>query len=326
MDVSIITPAKITKDQHLEWLRESIESALQQTHVKDIVVVNDHSTVSWKPLAKLFKNERLRGYAAKDGSGVAYTRNLAAEKAQGALLLPLDADDRLPKNAVEGFLEAWNTGGSKAGIVYSNVMMFGSGTRKSYQAPAYSFETLLHATFMTIGCLHRKSDWERAGGWNSQLDVGFEDWEYWVHLGEMGVCGFHINETLYEYRRHSAGRSAKLRANEDSWNSAYATMRSLHIDTFNGRRPVGCCGGGRPEQSKLAQAGAAPEVVNVANAVLRNPVELKYVGRRTGSFGMRGVAGVRYRIPGRGGKPFPVDGQDVAYFCRYGGGNQFKRA
>ena len=324
-DVSIIMPARITSEQHLKWLGQALDSALLQDHVADIVVVNDHSTVSWKSLTGLFSEERLRGYAAKDGSGVAYARNLAAEKATGPLLLPLDADDKLPKNAVTRFLEAWTGGeGSKSGIVYSDVMMFGDGTRRSYVAPKYSFETLLHATYMTIGCLHRKSDWVRAGGWNPQLDIGFEDWEYWIHLGELGVCGHHVNEVLYEYRRHGEGRTAKLRADEDGWNTAYAALRNLHTDTFNGRLPMGCCGGSRSKASRLP-ASATAEVVDATSATLRNPTTMVYIGRRTGSFGMRGLVGIRYRIPGRG-KDFPIDGRDVTYFKKYGGGNVFKQA
>lgn len=86
---------------------------------------------------------------------------------------------------------------------------------------------------------------------------------------------------------------------------------------------MGCCGGSRSKASRLP-ASASAEVMDVASATLRNPTTLVYIGRRTGAFGMRGLVGIRYRVPGKG-KDFRVDGRDVAYFKKYGGGSVFKQ-
>lgn len=325
---SIIMPAYIQNEQQLSWLNDAIVSVQAQDCTDwELIVVNDHSTISWKPLAEHFKDARIRGAkAGGDERSVSNARNLAASMARYDLILPLDADDMLSKNAVSEYLKAWRSGGSDCGIVYSEVMMFGEMFRRHFKPPVYDFGTLLNTTFMTIGCLHRKNDWKRVGGWKSALDVGFEDWEYWIALGELGVCGFRVEQPLYWYRRHVEGRAGLIRADNETRDKAYTMMRSLHLDTYNGRWPVGCCPGTRRVASRR-KAVPAPSILpaTARRVELQNPIDLKYVGKRNGSFGMKGkVTGRRYRIPGRGGT-FPIDERDLPGFQRLGRGGMFRK-
>jgi len=322
--VSIVTPALIKNAKALAWLRESIQSVKHQTFTDwEMIIVNDHSSVSWKSLAPMFEDPRIHGLKpVHESPSVARARNQAAKRAQGRLLLPLDADDKLTPNALKRFMEAWKAKGHKSGIVYSDVLMFDSDTSKYYKSMPYHFNSLLKNTFMTVGCLHRKSDWERAGGWKPQLDMGLEDWEYWITLGELGVCGFHLPEPLYEYRRHSDGRIAALRGSPAKWDTAYQKLRALHQDTYNGRRPVKCCGGSAaPPKRTPAKSNVRTDVM-MANAAIQNPVKIVYVGNRAGSFGMRGVSGRRYRIPGKG-VPFIVQAEDAVYLGKFNHGRDF---
>ncbi len=155
------------------------------------------------------------------------------------------------------------------------------------------------------------------------MQGGLEDWEYWIALGELGVCGVRVPEPLYWYRRQAGGRLARLKADPDKWHRAYNRMRELHIDSYNGRRPVGCCGGGRRVAGVVNRAKALPKAPQVAPG---QRVLVIYNGKRKGGFGMRGQAtGVRYSVPGRGdflvdqnGKP-GVDRRDVGRFLQMGG-------
>lgn len=327
--ISVIMPALIKNERSLKWLREAIQSIKRQTFTDwELIIVNDHSKISWKPIAPMFDDNRIYGLKPDhEASSVARARNQAARRAQSKLLLPLDADDKLLPDALHRFMVAWKSHGHKQGIVYSDVLMFDNDTSKYYRSMPYNFNTLLKNTYMTVGCLHRKSDWKRAGGWKPELDMGLEDWEYWITLGELGVCGFHLPEPLYEYRRHSNGRIAGLRGAPHKWDMAYQKLRSLHINTYNGRRPVGCCGGGASASSKMnlakkASAKSLPTDMQMANAAVQNPVKIVYIGRRTGGFGMRGVSGRRYRVPGKG-TPFTVQAEDAIFFGKYNHGRDF---
>lgn len=327
--VSIITAAKIDNDNGLEWLREMIESIkLQSFQEWELLIVNDHSKTSWRPLGALFANdERIRGIKANhEHASVSRARNQAVGAATAKLILPVDADDRLKPNALKRFLTAWDQKGHQKGIVYSDVLMFDDDTSRYYKSMPYSFNALLKNTFMIVGCLHTKNSWDRIGGWKSELDSGLEDWEYWIRAGELGICGFHLPEPLYEYRRHSNGRIAKLQSNANLWNISYQKVRSMHQETYNGRRPMGCCGGSGPlpAHKPANQAQARQDIIN-DRAPVQNAVKMVYIGSRRGSFGMKGLTGRRYRIPGKG-QVFTVEAADASFLGKFNNGRDFVKA
>lgn len=287
--VSIITPIKAKSLQHVAWLDEAVASVQGQTRDDwEMVVVDDHSNVALPSYA----DRRVRVVSLSGGSGVSAARNEAARLAESDLLLPLDADDKLAETAVEVFLGAWKG----KGIVYSDVVKFGRDFARAYLSPGYNFDTLLRQTFMLVGCLHLKSDWQKVGGWRDDMQGGLEDWEYWIALGELGVCGQRVAEPLYWYRQTGVGRLAALKKDPQSWHRAYNRMRELHIDTYNGRRPEMCCGGKRAAGvvNRNVPAAKVPTVTGARDLLI-------YTGKRSGSFGLRGaVTGVRYVVPGRG--------------------------
>jgi hypothetical protein len=265
-----------------------------------------------------------------EGQGVSMARNQAADAARYDLLLPLDADDKLAPDALPAFLKAWGERGD-AGIIYSDVVMFGEDYAQVYLAADYHFPTLLKATFMTVGCLHRKADWDRAGGWRLDMTQGLEDWEYWIALGELGVCGKRLSEPLYWYRRHPRGRLQWLKANRELWDRAYAAMRELHIDSYNGRYPMGCCGGSRSVVRRVP--AAAPKAALAASMPSSDGlVLLAYYGPRKGDFQVvSGVTRTRYHVPGQGQIVRPlhsgkqgVNPADVAWFRSVNGGRDFR--
>jgi hypothetical protein len=298
--ISIITPA-LVKDKHTyQWLHECIASVDGQAGDWEHIIVNDHSPVNLDALKDAWPGVV---WLDAEGKGVSDARNQAAEAARGDLLLPLDADDKLGPDALAKFLQAWENRGD-AGIIYSDVVMFGEDYSQVYLAAEYSFRTLLHATFMTVGCLHKKADWERIGGWRLDMTGGLEDWEYWITMGERGVCGKRLAEPLYWYRRHPRGRLQWLKGNSELWDRAYATMRELHIDSYNGRYPMGCCGGKAPVGATRPLHGGVPRPA--LRAVVQPPTGeemiLVYKGARTGDFRVAGgVTRTLYRVPGRGG-------------------------
>jgi len=97
-----------------EFLEEAVQSVLQQTYdLWECIIVNDGSTDNTDDVARQLakKDERIK-YFSQDNSGVCLARNLAASKAEGEFLLPLDADDFISDNYIEVLLNSLQ--GSKA--------------------------------------------------------------------------------------------------------------------------------------------------------------------------------------------------------------------
>jgi hypothetical protein len=302
--ISIITPVKARVEEERDWLREAIQSVQQQDYQRwEMVIVDDASNVSLAEVQAETDDDRIRWFHTK-GVGAASARNQAAAQAEAPMLLPLDGDDKLAPNALTRFWQAWGSGGEQQGIVYSDVLRFGQDWQKLFAAPEYDFQTLLTSTFMSIGCLHRKGAWNRVQGWRRDMEEGLEDWEYWVHMGEVGECGYHIPEPLYWYRENPRGRLLWLKEDNTRFQRAYQKMRSLHLETYNGRWPVGCCGGkkAKPKGQRAAQSPAQAGLV-----------EMRYSGGRRGSFVLRGrESGEMYHVPGAGGT-LQVKAEDVDY-------------
>lgn len=338
LQVSIITPALVKDEQGLQWLHEAIASVMGQTRRDcfEMVVVNDGSPVDLAPLRETWAaataNQSLRWIEGAH-RGVSAARNQAAEEARAPLLLPLDADDKLAQTAVEVLLAEWPKR-QEADILYTDVVMFGEDYARVYLSPEYHFKTMLQATFMTVGCLHKKADWQRVGGWRLDMTMGLEDWEYWIALGELGVCGQRVPEPLYYYRRHPRGRLQWLKANQDKWDRAMQAMRDLHTDSYNGRYPVGCCGGRAPKGAQRPLHGGVPRVPVQAPppGAKEDMIQMMYVGSRRGDFRVAAQpTRTQYHIPGQGGlvelDQTGVQGvhpQDVAWFRSVNQGRDFK--
>lgn len=344
MKIGVITPVKADSNQKVKWLIEAIQSVRAQTHEDwEMVIVNDRSSVKFGDFPELLKemgDDRVKGVraSAHGVSGVAGARNLAVEQCNADYLLPLDADDLLPPDAMETYVKAW--GEKPGGVLYGHTELRQNNSSRTHQARPYSFQLLLNALMMPVGSFHSRKAWAEVGGWTSDMDGGLEDWEYWIKLGEVGVCGNALNKVLYIYRRHPHSRLSWLRTSGE-YGEALAKMRERHEDVYNGRYPVRCCGGG---QSKRRTPPANPNVdvvqrelqgvVAESEAVADgNLVAVVYEGALGGSWGVNGhVTGTHYTVPGPGKVLTMPDGrqgvmqEDVVYILALERGRAFRRA
>lgn len=315
--ISVITPALIRNEQDFLWLDECIASVDAQPGEKEHIVVNDHSLGDLSALKDRWPGVRFFD-AENEVASVSKARNQAAREARGELLLPLDADDRLPEGSLDGFRAGWLERGT-AGIVYGDIEVYEEETGDSWirEAGEYNFPDLLKSAYMLVGCLHRKTDWERAGGWELEM---LEDWDYWITLGEMGVCGKRIPGTLYWYRKHNQGRRHKFKSDHVVWPQAMARIKERHSRSIRGRYPVGCCG-------EKSASGPAPGGLTLMEGL----VYMTYCGPRIGGFAVAGgVTRIRYNVVGHNGAmEIAKTGQrgvhpaDVLFFRGAGGGDLY---
>jgi len=328
--VSVIVPLKATTSEYVAWAKEAIQSVLNQSFQDwELILINDHSTVSLADLKPLFSDSRLRG-AKAEAIGVTNARNQAAGMATGKYLLPLDADDILPKSSIEVQVKALESLGK--GFVYGNTLLRQPNSERMYRSPKYDFDTLLRTLIMPVGSLHFKSDWEKVGGWKPEMEGGLEDWEYWIALGEIGVCGHHIDVITYIYRRHKGSRLDYLRTTPGQYDFAYTNMRQLHIDTYSGRRPVGCCGGGGVRGRRVPASAAAVQDPAAALATLatKDRVNVLFIGNESGTYIYGRPSGIRYYCSEKGAPLITMDGKvgvdpaDVPFLLAINGGRDFR--
>ncbi|MEK9279648.1 MULTISPECIES: glycosyltransferase [unclassified Bradyrhizobium] len=217
--VSVVIPAK----NAAAYIRETIDSALMQSSVGEIIVVDDGSTDDTIAIVRSIRDPRLRLMTNKS-SGVSAARNLGAQNAAGVWLVFLDADDRLRPGAVATLLAAAR-GAPRAVLVYGDYNTIDSegqqiGRRellKGRRKPSGDvLERLASGNFIVNGgiVLTRAEAFRAVGGFDVTLRY-CEDWHCWCRLAAIGEFEF-VPKLLLDYRLHTANTmNATVRTPQD---------------------------------------------------------------------------------------------------------------
>ncbi len=192
-----------------KYLDEAIDSVLKQTYDDvQIIVIDDGSTEEGtvrlleeyeRPKTKLIRTAR---------KGLATARNIGVRACDSKYILPLDADDKIKETYLEkavGIMQA----NDSIGIVYCNAELFGA-EYGPWELQPYRFPEILHGNMIFCSALFRRSDWETVNGYNPNMVYGWEDYDFWLSLIELGreVCC--IPESLFCYRRRPDSMLGKM--------------------------------------------------------------------------------------------------------------------
>lgn len=313
--ISILTPALIDDPKKLNWLKEMIASVQSQTVQQyEIIIVDDAS-----PIPVEIELDKVRVVRTSERFGVSKCRNTAAALANYEVLLPLDADDKL---ADDKTLELMYNSYRKDRIIYGNLQRMdeNGNVGQVFSLPDYTFQGVLNPTgIMPVTAMHSIECYMAAGGW--KLSDGIEDIEYWIAAGKAGYCGHRINHTTLIYRKHELSRTHNLKKVIRQEGAMRDRIYNMHRDVYEGRFPMGCCGGGRP------YVPPGQQVVSVAQATTLNdyPPEQKVWVEYIGSAQGFGVAGQRieYKVDGPGHK-LEILLEDAPKFRGAGRGTHFK--
>ena len=203
--VSVIIPC-YNQGQYLD---EAVDSILSQTFQEfEIIIINDGSTDQAtlqilthyeKPKTKVIHTEN---------QGVITARNQGIALSQGKYILSLDADDKIGDSYLEAAVELLNAD-DNLGIVYCEAEFFGEKTGK-WELPSYSFPEILLGNMIFCSGLFRKSDWQIIGGYNPLMNEGWEDFDFWLSIIELGRDVQQIPKILFYYRRKIDSRTEAI--------------------------------------------------------------------------------------------------------------------
>jgi len=206
--VSIVVPCY----NQAHYLDESLQSILNQTYVNwECIIINDGSPDNTETIARkwVVKDHRFI-YIYKENGGVSSARNLGIEKAKGAFILTLDADDKYEvtflKKAITLLLV-----NNELGIVSSWGRYFTDAKLlQVYKSIGNSTKDFLFHNAAIGTSLFRKECWEKAGGYDECEENGYEDWEFYLRVCALGWKVHIIEEVLFFYRQNITSRSAAM--------------------------------------------------------------------------------------------------------------------
>jgi len=222
--ISVIIPCY----NYGEYLRDALESIRAQT-IQDfeVIVVDDGSTDELTlDVLNGMRQEGVR-VRTQEHSGPAQTLNSGISQARGKYVCCLSADDTIEPTYLEKcvvLLES-NPGISFA---YSLVKTFGLERRVGLTRP-FDLRLLLAYNHVCGSAVFLRDAWKAVGGFDTAMPA-YEDWDFWIRLGESGFRGKLIPEPLFNWRRHPQAFGTIV---DKKRPELLAKMRSNHADLFS---------------------------------------------------------------------------------------------
>ena len=182
-----------------KWLLDAVASARAQTYARiEIVLVDDGTTQAGGLDYIRSAAAQADRFLEQTNRGLPAARNAGMRAANGRFLVPLDADDILEPRYVADCVAAMSA--TEPAFVYTDCRVF--GVRHYVDAlPEYNLYHLLDRNSLTYAALIRREDWERVGGYDESMRLGYEDWEFWLRLGAANRFGRRLAQPLFRYRR-----------------------------------------------------------------------------------------------------------------------------
>ncbi len=220
--VSVVIPCY----NQATFLHDSVYSILGQTFDNyEIIVVNDGSSQpSDQKLLHEFSAPKTIVHH-QNNKGRSGARNAGIELARGKYILCLDADDKYAPTFLEKAVPVLDSH-ADIGLVTCRGEFFGAKSGEFMLADCASMENILYKhVILSTSALFRKEDWRLAGGFDPDVPIIAEDFDFWLSIVSLGRKIYRIPEILFYYRRHEDSAVA-MQTSEGAKEAHEAVIRS----------------------------------------------------------------------------------------------------
>lgn len=204
------------------YLQEAIDSARNQTYENiEIIIVDDGSTDGYtvnllKQISEKSSDIRVMFQANAGPSGA---RNTGIREAAGEFILCLDSDDILCPDYIKNVMPIFSKDDSNdIGFVTTWIQEFGR-RHNIWKTEDYNPSKLLVENIVHGASIFRKEAWEKAGGYKTDMRGGYEDWDFWISIVEVGYRWVMVPEIYFMYRIRD--------------NSVSATASKKHLELYS---------------------------------------------------------------------------------------------
>lgn len=162
-------------------LPETLDSILASTYPNlEVLVVDCSMDEGMCDITCRYECREARVHVFHEsGKSPGWVRNYGIRRGSGTFVLPFSACDRMVPSFIADAVQMMLSD-SEIKVVCPQVKFFGEcGCR--WVQPPFSLKLLAKANVIPDCSLFRKSDWERAGGYNEAVPIK-EDWLFWIAL------------------------------------------------------------------------------------------------------------------------------------------------
>jgi len=130
---------------------------------------------------------------------------------------------------------------SGAAFVYPTIQHFGSSTRQISNVP-YRPQRFTAGNYVDAMAIVSKEAWAMVGGYN-HVRFGWEDYDFWARMAELGLAGEWLPEVLAEYRVHQTSMMKTQTIVDTNYRELHRDFASRHpwvalVDVETRRYPI----------------------------------------------------------------------------------------
>lgn len=220
------------------YLDRAIESAIEQTHPPDrIIVVDGCSTDNTAQIAKSYSEVC---YLQQQGKGLANARNTGIDTATGELLAFLDADDYWSRDKLAIQLESFIQNPAIQ-YSYANVKLFlepGCELRHGFDRQQFDRAQIGRTPGTLVA---RKSLFDRIGKFNPNFTIGC-DVEWFTRAKDYQIAAAFVPQVLLYKRVHDTNLSSNVKTNREELltviKQSLHRQRQLMMVDLNAQNPA----------------------------------------------------------------------------------------
>ena len=227
----------ITNYNKVDYIKKSIDSALDQTYSDfNVLIIDDGSSDGSLDIIRSYDSNPKISLILQENIGVIKTRNKAINSAKGDYILQLDGDDALHPEYLSWTVPVL-TVNTDVGIVFCKTELFGS-KNGVWDLGEYSLINQLTTNQIVVTALFRKADFVKTKGYSEDFARGYEDWDFWLSLLELGLEVKEINRVGFYYRilKNSRNSSFSKDLEKELKTRIYKSHQDLYLS--NGLDPV----------------------------------------------------------------------------------------
>ena len=221
-----------------QYIEEALYSLRAQTYLNwELIVIDDGSDepetlrvleqLEEMPYVRLLRTNHVRPAGA---------RNAGIQAARGTYILPLDADDTIEPTYMEKAVKILNEN-PHVGVVYCKADLFGEQSGP-WGLPDYSLRAMLQDNIVFVTSMFRREDWERVGGFNTNMHAGMEDYDFWLSILELDREVVQIPEVLFHYRIKPKSRTTGFQNSVEQIKDTYHTLYRNHTALYEKNREL----------------------------------------------------------------------------------------
>jgi len=193
-----------------EFINETVKSVSQQNYPNmEVIVVDDGSDKKTKNVLQLLSDNGVIHLITQNNKGQSTARNVGIEEAKGKYIFVLDSDDFLGDCFfVEAIKLLESNEGVKLVTCYAN-LIYCDDTTEIYKPVGGDLKQFLIKNCALGTSMFRKKDWQLVGKYDEKMRNGFEDWEFFIRLMNLGGKCEVLPIVGYNYRKREYSTTYK---------------------------------------------------------------------------------------------------------------------